>query len=43
MPVMSAGHLVAVVVAYKCVLQPVLCRLLARFPQKKKRSLTAKT
>ena len=26
MPGMSAGHLVAPVVAYKCVLQPVLCR-----------------
>jgi len=33
MPGMSAGHLVAPVVAYKCVLQPVLCRFVP-FPTK---------
>ena len=33
MPGMSAGHLVAPVVAYKRVLQPVLCRF-APFPTK---------
>jgi hypothetical protein len=37
MPDMNAGHLAAPVVAYKCVLQPVLslfCAVLPRFAQK---------